>query len=251
MSTEPPPVCPHCGETETIPESKCEFVCGTYWNIDYEIVRGEQCLERENAALREQLSVKLPDFDADGEGYFVCAKEATDCLAAETGRLRTALENIANESQNYQNRGDERDHATFTEVIRIANAALAQPPGDSAKMQASQEQPAGNGPESGGESGGPLECSRCGRTMSIPYGDEPTAYCHNCAQIIAGDSAALLNAAREAREAFSHILFGSGMESWLEVDGGPFTRIAATCRNAIVRLNAVLPDSPQPDTKLV
>ena len=116
MTTEtPPPVCPHCGAALTNPS---DFVliyeCG-FQDFQHPVAgtqRSYKCLQRENAALREKLTncdiiikdycdleeeikeatVKaLPGFDADGGGYFVCAKEAAESLISEVERLREQL----------------------------------------------------------------------------------------------------------------------------------------------------------------
>jgi hypothetical protein len=38
---------------------------------------------------------------------------------------------------------------------------------------------------------------------------------------------------KRLRDALEHVLFGSGIESWIEGDDGPFSRIAQTCRDAL------------------
>jgi hypothetical protein len=44
---------------------------------------------------------------------------------------------------------------------------------------------------------------------------------------------AALSREKRLREDLEHVLFGSGIESWIEGDDGPFSRIAQTCRDAL------------------
>ena len=74
---------------------------------------------------------KNNDLAIDPSGPFVLAsfarqieRELADSKAREA-MLAEAIEDIACESQNYQHRGDERDHATFQECIDVAESALA------------------------------------------------------------------------------------------------------------------------------